>query len=236
MTIPRPSIASVAAALAAATLLCGGCGVVGGSSNADFRPGFRLVAEHTFPTADTSAWEFTDESAWIIGPGIDGLSLNLIGPSAYEPPVRSPLSIAWLRTHELAEPFIITADVQYTGRDYGHADLCFFFNGLAPDRFYYAHIAHEADPHANSIFLVDGAPRRSIAAERSDGQPWGTETRRVRIERYPDGRIQVYLDSERIMYAVDTTLFGGRVGFGSFDDTGRFDNIRIYEYQERPGR
>ena len=42
--------------------------------------------------------------------------------------------------------------------------------------------------------------------------------------------IDVFFDDmdEAIMQAVDKTFTQGRVGVGSFDDTGNFDHVRIY--------
>ncbi|MCX5938690.1 MAG: hypothetical protein NTW02_10965, partial [Cyanobium sp. LacPavin_0920_WC12_MAG_62_9] len=44
------------------------------------------------------------------------------------------------------------------------------------------------------------------------------------------GTVQVYFDdlTHPIMTAQENTLGAGWVGFGSFDDTGKVDNIRIW--------
>ena len=44
------------------------------------------------------------------------------------------------------------------------------------------------------------------------------------------GEIEVYFDDMQtpVMKAVDTTFGTGRIGVGSFDDTGDFDTIRLY--------
>ena len=45
-----------------------------------------------------------------------------------------------------------------------------------------------------------------------------------------DGTIKVYFDdmSKPIMVAEDTNFKSGYVGFGSFDDTGMVDDIKIW--------
>ena len=45
-----------------------------------------------------------------------------------------------------------------------------------------------------------------------------------------EGTIDVYYDDmdEPIMRASDTTFNWGTIGFGSFDDTGNIDDIRIW--------
>ncbi|MDH3650486.1 MAG: hypothetical protein OEQ53_12445, partial [Saprospiraceae bacterium] len=62
---------------------------------------------------------------------------------------------------------------------------------------------------------------------------WGATNswHKVRIERnIREGNIKVYFDNMQVpvMEATDTHFEFGHIGFGSFDDTGRFDNIRIW--------
>ena len=64
------------------------------------------------------------------------------------------------------------------------------------------------------------AGRALIGPEPSSGLPGRKES----------GEIRVYFDDMKTpaMTATDKTFGAGRVGFGSFDDTGNFDDIRIY--------
>ena len=61
---------------------------------------------------------------------------------------------------------------------------------------------------------------------------WGLNVwQKVRIERkVSDGTIRVFFnDMEKpIMVAKDETHGAGQIGFGSFDDTGKVTNIRIW--------
>ncbi len=175
-------------------------------------------------------WEMTDPDAWQLEADGERTVLSLSKLSEYTPPVRSPHNIAWVKDLRVGD-FIFEATLKYTGRAYGHADLCLFFGYQDPAHFYYVHIATEADPHANSIFLVNGEPRVSIARERTDGTEWTDEYHTVRIKREVDsGSIQVFFDDmdNPIMTAEDKTLTYGSIGIGSFDDTGNFDVIRVY--------
>jgi hypothetical protein len=52
----------------------------------------------------------------------------------------------------------------------------------------------------------------------------------VRVVRCASsGEIAVYVDGSKrpLMTAVDTTLASGRVGFGSFDNTGRLRGLKV---------
>jgi len=175
-------------------------------------------------------WAFTDPAVWELGEDDGATYLELLRDTReYEPPVRSPRNIAWL-TEPVAGSFVMDVQARYTGREYGHADLCFFFGKQDASHFYYVHIATEADPHANSIFLVNGEPRVSIAEETTEGTNWTDGWHNIRIVRDIDsGLIEVFFDDmdTPIMRATDTTHGEGQVGLGSFDDAGQFTNFRL---------
>lgn len=177
------------------------------------------------------AWVPTDPDAWEVVVEDGNSVFSQHARSGYEPPYRSPYNIALIDDLWVSD-FVMEVKAKQTGREYGHRDLCFFYNYLDPARFYYTHIASAADPHANSIFLVNGAPRVSIALMRNDGTQWTDgKYHTVRIVRNTgDGLIEVYFDdmAKPIMKAVDQTHTAGRLGIGSFDDTGRFDDVRVW--------
>jgi hypothetical protein len=175
-------------------------------------------------------WEPTDPAAWALVEDGGSKVLALQKSSAYEPAVRSPKSIAWLKDFNAAS-FVLEVRARQTGREYGHRDLCFFFGRQDATHYYYVHIATAADDHANSIFLVNGAPRVSIAKERTSGTKWTSDYHRIRIVRDAEnGRIEVFFDDmdTPIMMAEDKTFTSGTIGLGSFDDTGNFDDIRVW--------
>ena len=192
-----------------------------------------LVFEADFEAGDTTGWTFTDPAAWTIGKVEDQRVLELNAASDYEPEVRSPLNIAWIEGLDL-DDFVLDVDLRSTTPDYGHRDLCLFFGKQDASHFYYVHLGKEADPHAHSIFLVDGAPRVSIAQDRTDGTPWTDDWHHVRVVRKAEsGLIAVYFDDMEtpIMTSTDSTFEHGGLGVGSFDDTGQFDSIRIWGHR-----
>lgn len=173
---------------------------------------------------------FSDPSVWDVIALDDRRALELKGPSTYKPPHRSPLAIALLKTPVFTD-VTVTAELQQTGREYGHRDLCLFFGFASKDRFYYTHLATTPDANAHNVFLVDGAARRNLLPPQESGVVWGTDVRhQVRLERRAaTGLIRVFFDDmdKPILEVVDRTIGAGRVGFGSFDDTGRFSNIVV---------
>jgi hypothetical protein len=109
--------------------------------------------------------------------------------------------------------------------------MCLFFGYQDPAHFYYAHLVKKADDHANQIFLVNGAPRQKISAKTSEGTPWSDGWHQVKVvRRAADGLIEVYFDDMKtpVMTATDKTFTRGRVGVGSFDDTGNWADVKVY--------
>lgn len=176
-------------------------------------------------------WTPTDPKAWEIKEEDGNHVYALTKSSDYKPPVRSPLSISLIQDLEVTD-FVLEARMKQTGHEYGHRDLCIFFGHNDSSHFYYIHIATKADAHANSIFVVNDEPRVSIAKERTGGTDWGKDVyHNVRVIRNAEsGLIQVFFDNmeKPIMVAEDKTFTSGRIGFGSFDDTGNIDDVRIW--------
>lgn len=193
-------------------------------------PGYRLCYQQDFDGDSALAgFSFTESAKWVLGPGKQGRALEFTGISSYQPPFRSPHTIG-LIDDIVFSSFVLEAEVLQTGKEYGHRDMCIFFGFRDPSHFYYSHIASKMDDHAHQLMLVNSAPRVKISTFTTDGVEWGQEQwHRVRIERDVDsGSIKVYFDGRLIQEANDKTIAEGYIGFGSFDDSGRVDNVRIW--------
>lgn len=194
---------------------------------------YKLVYSQDFESADAiNEFEFTNPDKWQLNDkGNGGKCLQFLGPGEYAPKVRSPLVIGLISEHVFGD-FILEADLQQTGKEYGHRDMCIFYNFQDPSHFYYTHIASQADPHAHNTFIVNNEPRTAIATKTTKGIDWGEEAwHKVRIERsVTEGTIKVFYDdmTTPIMLANDKTFTTGHIGFGTFDDSGKIDNIKIY--------
>ena len=194
--------------------------------------GYKLLYQQSF-TGPENLRDFamTDANAWRITTTNDVTGLDLVTQSKYKPTHRSPFNIA-LIADKVFTDFVLEARLMQTGKEYGHRDMCLFFGVQDPAHFYYAHVATAADEHAHNIFVVTNAPRIKIAQETTKGVNWGLGVwHKVRLERKAsDGSVKVYFDdmTKPIMLASDKTFASGYVGFGSFDDTGMVDDIRIW--------
>ena len=195
--------------------------------------GYSLVYEQDFEQRHaTGDFRFTDADAWRQGELADGGGcLELHAASEYRPTHRSPYNIALIGVGTVGS-FVLDVDMQQTGREYGHRDLCVFFGFNDPDHYYYTHMATTGDQNAHQVFIVNDGPRTPITTDRTEGVDWGTDIwRHIRVVRDAEaGTISVYFDDMEnpVQVASDTTFTEGYIGFGSFDDTGRMDNIRVY--------
>jgi hypothetical protein len=202
------------------------------AADAPVPSGYKLLYQQDFQRPDAiNDFVMTDPAAWKMSRTNNQQALELVKQSNYKPIVRSPLNIAVIADRVFGD-FVLEADFMQTGREYGHRDMCIFYGMQNPTNFYYTHIATAADPNAHNIFIVKNAPRKNIANETTQGVNWGLNVwHKVRLERdTKEGTIKVYFDdlSRPIMLAEDKNLTSGYIGFGSFDDTGMVDNVRIW--------
>ena len=176
-------------------------------------------------------WEPTDAAAWRILDTGGGKVYNQFKNSNYRGPHRSPYNISLLKD-VLVGDFVLTVKVKSTNRNAGgHRDMCLFFNWQDPANFYYVHLGKNPDPHSSQIMIVDDAPRKMITKNQSPGVPWDDEWHDVKIVRHTaDGTIEIYFDdmAKPMMIAEDKTFTWGRVGLGSFDDNGCWDDFKLY--------
>ncbi|QGJ70822.1 Signal peptide protein [Planctomycetales bacterium 10988] len=185
-----------------------------------FEDDFEQGAAHWTPT-DSKVWEVTKLE--------DGNHVYNLKErrGSYKPPQRSPYTIA-LRENVIVGEFVLDVKVKSTIEDYGHRDLCLFFGYQDPSHFYYVHFGKEMDDHANQIFIVNDAPRTKISTKTTEGTPWTDEWHHLRVvRRTNNGVIRVYFDDMKkpAMVAKDKTFTWGKIGVGSFDDIGYFDDL-----------
>ena len=191
----------------------------------------KLVFEEDFE-AGNDRWRFTDAENWTIEK--DGESgnhvLSLFTPGGTAREFHAPRSIASIADLSLGS-FVFEARLRHRGDAYPHQDLCIVFNGEDDYETYYAHFAPVSDEGANTVFLIDNAPRESIAIYRNDGTTWGDKWHQVRIVRdVLAGDITVYVDdmTKPAMVANDVTFTDGMVGLGSYNDIGWFDDVKVW--------
>lgn len=193
--------------------------------------GLPLLLAEDFESGKADRWEPTDPGAWRVDRQGDNHVYNQHKKrSNYEPPVRAPYNRSLLKELYVGN-CVLDVRMQSTHPDYGHRDMCLFFGYQDESHFYYVHLGKQADEHANQIFIVDGKPRAKISTRSTPGTNWDDQWHHVRVVRdVKSGEIRVYFDNmtEPAMTATDKTFTWGRLGVGTFDDTGHFDDVLVY--------
>lgn len=201
------------------------------AASADSPPkGLPLIFEDNFEKG-AGRWQPTDPTGWkVIDTRHGKVFSQFKKTSSYKPPHRSPYHIALVKDLTVSD-FVLEARCRSTVKDYPHRDMCLFFGYQDPAHFYYVHLGKRADAHANQIFIVNGADRKKISTKTTPGTNWTDGWHRVKVVRnVGDGKIAVYFDDMKnpVMTATDTAFRWGRVGVGSFDDTGDWDDVKLW--------
>jgi hypothetical protein len=172
-------------------------------------------------------WDI-DGGDWQISNGV----LLLTKPGTPSGPIRRPATVAIFKTPPM-QRVTIEAEIRCTTPvDVVYRDLQLIFGYESPTRFYYTHLSGITDDVHNGVFLVDNADRRRIDSGRTPPVLKDQAWHRVRLERDgSSGRIQIYVDGATApaFDLTDATIKTGRVGLGSFDDTGEFRNVVVTE-------
>ena len=171
-------------------------------------------------------WDLDGSGVWTIRGGMMVLARAGTPSGA----IRRPSALAILKTGDFRRASVTaeirsTADVTVVNRD---LEIILAYQG--PARFYYVHLAGITNDVHNGIFLVADADRKRIDPGTSPPQLTDQSWHAARVEwNGATGHIDVYVDesAKPVMQAIDHTLTTGRVGLGSFDDTGEFRNIVV---------
>jgi hypothetical protein len=195
--------------------------------------GLALLAESDFENDSAAGWLPNDPSHWRVIH--DGGSMVYELTAAGKPgALKAPTSWSVWTGHDVTS-------FEFSGRVRCHTDpatavrdMCVFFHYQDPTHFYYVHFAGSSDDVHNIIGLVNGAGRVKINVE-----PAGTSVFRLTDREWHtfkvvwdarSGEIRAFLDdmTKPILTAYDRRLSRGLVGVGSFDDTGAFDDLKLW--------
>ena len=194
--------------------------------------GYILVYQQNF-SSDTALkdFRFSSPDSWEIKSLRENRFLECSGRSKYVPGYPSP-GIMGIINRQILGEFILEADLMIPRPDQESRDLCLFFSVKDSSRYYYIHLAPQANDSAHGIFLVNKAPRYRVSDWQNAGISWGNQKwHKVRVVRNIVNRsVTVFFDNMKnpVMTSRDPELVMGYLGFGSFDDPGGIDNIKIW--------
>jgi hypothetical protein len=195
---------------------------------ADSSRDWPIIFQDDFETDPFPRWEPASREAWKHEKTETSHVFHQFQDVRVKTPVRSPFNRNVAKDIIVGD-FQLDVDFQTTKESYPHRSLCLFFGYQDPAHMYYVHFGQRTDDHANNIFIVNDKDRVKISTKTTDGTPWDEKKwHHARIIRtVDDGKIEVYFDdmTTPVMTAVDKTFTWGQIGIGSFDDTGRFDNL-----------
>jgi hypothetical protein len=144
--------------------------------------------------------------------------------------IRRPAALAILKSAPLTD-FTYSIELRSTAPvDLAVRDVQLVIDYQSPARFYYIHLSAKTDAVHNGIFLVDNADRKRLDQPTSRARIVDQNWHRIRLERNATtGVIAVFIDDDTSpsLSVIDKTLTSGRVGFGSFDETGEFRAIHV---------
>ncbi|HEX8911256.1 MAG TPA: hypothetical protein VF796_02770 [Humisphaera sp.] len=198
------------------------------------RDGLPLVFHETFADGEAAMKRFDiiDPGDWKMAKDADGKNvLSLFKKpteaSAGKPPVRSPFGRAIVKDLYVGE-FVMEVRFKSTIKAYNHQDLCLFLGERDVSHLYYVHFGRVPDPNAGNIFIVNGAPRKNLLPPHKKQTDWTENYHVATVARKAGGTIAVTFDGQPYLSVKDETFPTGRVGVGSFDDTGDFADIRVW--------
>jgi hypothetical protein len=191
-----------------------------------------VLASEDFESGRADGWEPNDPARWSVLPSGRNLVYALTAPGE-QGSVRAPTSWSlWsgfeVGSFEFAGRLRCAADPANPRRD-----MCVIFCFQDPTHFAYVHFSASSDDAHNIIAVVDGKDRARISIEapgtsaaRLTGREW--HAFKVAFDA-ATGVVAAYLDDMQkpILTARDKTFVRGKVGLGSFDDTGSFDDLTL---------
>lgn len=193
----------------------------------------RSLVSDDFEDGNAQGWKPNIPENWQVIEEEGSLVYRLIAPGR-QGAVRAPTSWSVLKDFDVTS-FVFTGRVKCRADTTNiYRSVVIVFHYQDPTHFYYAHFAAISDQVHNIIGLVNGKDRVKINRE-----PLGQSIPRLKDLKFHDfkviyeaetGEIKAYLDdmTTPILTANDKTLSHGFVGVGSFDDTGSFDDIKLW--------
>lgn len=192
-----------------------------------------LIIPSLLPGADTldvfgHHWTVPSASDWKVEQNGGAQTLALATSRGPLPGPRRPIQFALADTPDF-KTATLEADVRPLGRS-----LLFVFAYRDPAQFDYAHLSVDTarkEPVHNGVFHVYGGERVRISSDEGPAA-FAASGRWYHVRLAfdgPSGTVQVYVDGQPVpaLHAVDLSLRAGRVGLGSFDETGEFKNVKI---------
>jgi len=120
--------------------------------------------------------------------------------------------------------FTLTALASATATDSPFNDFSVVFGYRDPENYWFASFSEGNDPNTSGVFRVEGGSRRELADITSPVVAGAVYP--VRVERQGSA-LRVFRGGEQVAAVTDAASTDGRVGFGSRNDGGTFDELVV---------
>jgi hypothetical protein len=120
--------------------------------------------------------------------------------------------------------FTLTALGSATATDSPFNDFSVVFGYRDPANYWFASFSEGNDPNTSGIFRVEGGNRRELADITSPIVAGAVYP--VRVERRGSA-VRIFRSGEQVVAVTDAASTDGRVGFGSRNDGGTFDELVV---------
>jgi len=178
------------------------------------------------------AWLFDGVAKWQFNDSVFLVTQN----EAIASPVRRPGALA-LRKDSPCSGFILDLEVRCDAEPTNlRGDLVIAFGYQSPTNFHYVHLTGMVDSLHNGVYHVADSDRVRIGS--LDVEPLLTDRNwhSVRLEYHDiEGTLSVFMDNDVTpgLHLENLDVPRGLFGFGSFNDTGAFRNMRLREIDPR---
>ncbi len=176
-----------------------------------------------------SMWIFEGKAQW----EIDKTILKITENSINRDPFSAPSALA-IYENSTFSSFELTAEIKSNAPlSETRGDMIIIFGYQSPTQYYYVHLTGIVDSIHNGVFLVDNTDRQKV--DFTEFEPVLTDRawHHIRLVRdIETGSISIYRDGNHtpIINVQDKTFLEGKIGFGSYNDTGEIRNIKITSY------
>ena len=193
--------------------------------------GMKLAFSDDFEDGDADGWRPKAGNVWRVAKD-GGSRVYHLAEKGRQGRIRAPGAFSVIAGERVGRfTFVAQARCLTPARTRGR-DMAVIFGYQDPEHFYYVHFSNTSDRVHNSIMIVNGKPRAPIKKERKPIARLNTDGYHLlKVDHDPQtGDIRAYIDDmdTPILTAADKTFTSGLVGVGSFDDTGYFDDVRLY--------
>lgn len=201
----------VLAALSVAIVLSSGFGVSSVSANT-------VLIDETF---DSTASSFTVVSGgtWSVSVGQYVLS----NPAAAPTP-SSPNANVSVHDTPVNGDFVLNTEASVTDTSSSWNDISIIYNFQDASNYYMVSLNESNDAYTSGILKVESG----VKSELADITTMITADTMMEIEIVKTGsQVEVSLDGVVVAQTTDSTFTGGKVGYGSNNDGGTFDNLLV---------